>query len=107
MAQEAHRHLHSCQDAVPAAEHALREAQQRALECAAAEEAARADHDDACMQATYHDSLSHLMKQAADSALDTLRHERTALVRLPCFTKSPHTSPAAMCMHFQYIAGPI
>ena len=81
VAQGEHRHLHACQEAVPTTEHALREAQERAQECAAAVDAARADHDDACIHAAYHDSLSHLMKQAADSAMDTLHHERKALVR--------------------------
>lgn len=53
-------------------------AQQRSADL----EAAHTAYEAACQQAEYHDSLSLLMKQAADSAMNTLHHERIALVRL-------------------------
>lgn len=79
--QEAHRHLHRTQDDLKHAVHHLREAQQHAQQCSAAVEAAQGDHEVACQHAEYHDALSHLMKQASDSAMNTLHHERKALVR--------------------------
>lgn len=95
--QAAHRHLQRFQEALIDAAHQLREAQERAQECSAAVETARANHDVACQQAEYHDSLSYLMKQAADSAMDTLHHERKALVRLPSRTLTSVFITLARC----------
>lgn len=75
--------LQRCKEGLLEAEKQLQEAQEAAKSSEIAVADARSEHEAACHHAEYHDALSHLMKQAADSALETLQHERKALVCFP------------------------